>query len=147
MFESTLPPIRAVPVSSLRDRTRVLDLLFEPCSAIHDSFAVRLQERPFNSYAELVDFVGGRLNEWANTSKTDSRLGMLDGILSAHPRLGEKKVDSAQSRAEQAQLQGSAGEGEELMRLNEEYEAKFPGLRYVYVALRGIHSMTSMGTW
>ncbi|KLU91276.1 hypothetical protein MAPG_09797, partial [Magnaporthiopsis poae ATCC 64411] len=44
-----------------------------------------------------------------------------------------KKVDSAQSRAEQANLQKDAGaaEAERLAALNAEYEARFPGLRYV----------------
>ncbi|KJZ76859.1 hypothetical protein HIM_03736 [Hirsutella minnesotensis 3608] len=42
--------------------------------------------------------------------------------------VGAKGVDSAQSAAEQANL---AGEGEELAALNAEYEARFPGLRYV----------------
>ncbi|RBR14392.1 hypothetical protein FVER53590_08994 [Fusarium verticillioides] len=44
------------------------------------------------------------------------------------PRTRAKKVDSAQSSAEQANLQG---QGEELAKLNKEYEEKFPGLRYV----------------
>lgn len=52
-------------------------------------------------------------------------------VYSAHPRLGAKKVESAQSQAEQAQLQGSDEETKQLLRLNEEYEAKYPGLRYV----------------
>jgi 2-oxo-4-hydroxy-4-carboxy--5-ureidoimidazoline (OHCU) decarboxylase len=54
---------------------------------------------------------------------------LLD-ILSAHPRLGAKKVDSEQSQAEQKSL-GNESERAELQRLNEEYEKKFPGLRYV----------------
>src|SRR5690606_9558018 len=49
-------------------------------------------------------------------------------ILGSHPRLGEKKLDSAQSAAEQAQLRTAA---EQLAALNAEYEAQFPGLRYV----------------
>jgi len=57
----------------------------------------------------------------------------LDKILGAHPRLGEKKVDSAQSRAEQAQLNtGGQEETAKLLELNEKYEETFPGLRYVY---------------
>ena len=54
--------------------------------------------------------------------------------MQSHPRLGAAKVDSAQSRAEQASLgsgSGAAAEGEKLRVLNEEYEAAFPGLRYV----------------
>lgn len=40
-------------------------------------------------------------------------------------------MDSAQSAAEQAQLGGGEEEARQLAALNEEYEAKFPGLRYV----------------
>jgi 2-oxo-4-hydroxy-4-carboxy--5-ureidoimidazoline (OHCU) decarboxylase len=54
---------------------------------------------------------------------------LLD-ILSAHPRLGAKKVESEQSQAEQKSL-GNEHERAELQRLNEEYEKTFPGLRYV----------------
>lgn len=54
----------------------------------------------------------------------------LLSILSAHPRLGAKKVDSTQSQSEQSSL-GTETEREQLRELNEEYEATFPGLRYV----------------
>lgn len=71
------------------------------------------------------------LSESLSTSDTD----WLDKILGAHPRLGEKKVDSAQSRAEQAQLNtGGQEEATKLRELNEKYEETFPGLRYVYVS-------------
>ncbi|KAK4463878.1 Oxo-4-hydroxy-4-carboxy-5-ureidoimidazoline decarboxylase [Cladorrhinum samala] len=75
----------------------------------------------------------------------------LHGILGAHPRLGaakpatvatarqgkgegeeEEEELSEQSKAEQKQLRGGdPGEAEKLRKLNDEYEAKFPGLRYV----------------
>lgn len=56
----------------------------------------------------------------------------LHGVLGSHPRLGSKKVDSVQSAAEQAQLNvGAEEEAAKLKALNDEYEAKFPGLRYV----------------
>lgn len=45
-----------------------------------------------------------------------------------YPRLGDKKVESAQSVAEQAKL---GGYREELAKLNDKYEKAFPGLRYV----------------
>lgn len=75
----------------------------------------------------------------------------LHGILGAHPRLGaakppavkteqqgegeeeeEEEELSEQSKAEQKQLRGGdPEEAENLRKLNEEYEKKFPGLRYV----------------
>lgn len=46
--------------------------------------------------------------------------------------MGAKKVESAQSAAEQAKLQaGGEEEARLLAELNEEYERKFPGLRFV----------------
>ena len=52
--------------------------------------------------------------------------------MGSHPRLGAKKVESAQSQAAQAQLNtGGKEEAAKLRALNDEYEAKFPGLRYV----------------
>ena len=44
--------------------------------------------------------------------------------------MGAKKVDSEHSQAEQKSL-GSETEREQLKELNEEYERRFPGLRYV----------------
>jgi len=68
------------------------------------------------------------LSESALASDTE----WLDKILGAHPRLGAKKVESAQSQAEQAQLNtGGEGEAAKLRELNELYEKTFPGLKYV----------------
>lgn len=68
------------------------------------------------------------LSDSPSTSDTE----WLDKILGAHPRLGAKKVDSAQSQAEQAQLNtGGEEEATKLRNMNEEYEQTFPGLRYV----------------
>ena len=59
----------------------------------------------------------------------------LYAILGSHPRLGERRKEvvlSGFSSAEQRHLQQQQeGEREELARLNAEYEARFPGLRYV----------------
>lgn len=76
-----------------------------------------------------------RLTTLAASSRPEDATPLFE-ILSSHPRLGEKKVDSAQSRAEQKNLRAE-GESEEvvegLRRLNAEYEEEFQGLRYVYV--------------
>ena len=46
--------------------------------------------------------------------------------------MGAKKVESAQSQAEQAQLNtGGEEEAQKLRHLNDEYEKTYPGLRYV----------------
>jgi len=90
-----------------------------------------LRSATFPSYDILITAVNAQLAALA-ASDDDADVKKLSEILCSHPRLGEKKVDSEQSRKEQAQLQqGGEEEREMLGRLNEEYEGKFPGLRYV----------------
>ena len=127
----SLPAIETVPSSSTEERAGVLDTLFEPCTQLHTLSVETLGETKFDSYSALIDVVGRQLQSLYE-SRLESDLKWLNDILAAHPRLGEKKVDSEQSREEQTQLnQGEPGEGEKLAKLNQEYEEKFPGLRYV----------------
>lgn len=136
MSASRLPPISALPTLSTIERAAVLDALFEPCTALHTLSLNLLHTGTFSSYNDLIASIGVQLtnlSESASTSDTE----WLDNILGAHPRLGEKKIDSSQSKAEQAQLNtGGEEEATKLRELNDEYETTFPGLRYVYVALR-----------
>lgn len=74
----------------------------------------------------LITAIGAQL-----TALLTSDTQKLDEILSSHPRLGAKKVESELSQKEQAGLQGGEEEGRVLGELNREYEDKFPGLRYV----------------
>jgi 2-oxo-4-hydroxy-4-carboxy--5-ureidoimidazoline (OHCU) decarboxylase len=129
---SNLPPISQVPSLDTEARAQILDLLFEPCLQLHTLSVSLLHEQNFSSYKDLIAAVGKQLTALFE-SDLESDTKWLDSILSAHPRLGEKKVDSEQSRKEQAQLnQGDdAGEGKKLAALNSKYEATFPGLRYV----------------
>ncbi len=85
----------------------------------------------YSNYNEFVDDVRKQLHILAE-SDVEGSTEWLDRILGAHPRLGAKKVDSAQSQAEQAQLNtGGADDANKLAALNKKYEEKFPGLRYV----------------
>ncbi|MCJ1247332.1 hypothetical protein MMC30_004546 [Trapelia coarctata] len=130
---SSLPPIVSVPKLSTFERAAVLDFLFEPSTQLHTLSVGLLQEKCFSSYKDLIASVGLLLTDLAESSST-SDTEWLEKILGSHPRLGEKNVHSAQSRSEQAQLHGGEdGEEAELARLNKEYEAAFPGLRYVQV--------------
>lgn len=132
---ATLPAIDTVPSLPTESRAKILDLLFEPCTQLHTLSVSLLQESRFETYSALIAAVGGQLRALFKSIST-SDTEWLDAILSAHPRLGEKKVGnlSEASRAEQAKLQGGAAEeGAKLKALNEEYERTFPGLRYVYV--------------
>lgn len=143
-----LPPISNLPSLPSKTRAQILDLLFEPCPALH-TLALPLTSptsattgssttESFASYDDLIIAVGTSLSALAESTSSSDRQ-WLDTILAAHPRLGEKKVDSALSRAEQtamaaasaSQDDASKNEAEELMKLNAEYEAAFPGLRYV----------------
>ncbi|CAO2655165.1 Nn.00g102290.m01.CDS01 [Neocucurbitaria sp. VM-36] len=110
---TSLPAISTLPHSSDSTVTHVLDLLFEPSPPC----------TPSPCLAQLSALAAS--DDPADVEK-------LSEILCSHPRLGEKKVDSEQSRKEQAQLQtGGEEEKEMLGKLNSEYEEKFPGLRYV----------------
>lgn len=129
----TLPDVTTL--ASLPEPTlvSVLDLLFEPSEDLHTLAIPTLRSITFATYPELVDTLRDQLLAIAQSVQSDpSARKPLLSILGSHPRLGAKKVESAQSAAEQAQLQsGAVEEAEKLAALNQEYEAKFPGLRYV----------------
>lgn len=129
---TSIPPIAGIPSLSTVERSSVLDALFEPCAALHTLSMDLLHTTTFESYSDLIASVGTQLVDLSeSTLPSDGE--WLDKILGSHPRLGEKKVDSVQSKAEQAQLNtGPTEEAEKLKALNEEYEKTFPGLRYVY---------------
>lgn len=130
MTSPKLPPIADIMALPTKDRAAILDLLFEPSTQLHTLSVPLLHEKRFESYADLISAVGVQLTDLAE-SASSSDTEWLESILGSHPRLGAKKVESAQSQAEQAQLQGTADETEQLLALNEEYERKYPGLRYV----------------
>lgn len=142
-----LPPIETLTSLPPASHALILDTLFEPSPALHDLSLPLLARSSFPSYTDLVNAVGAQLVALRSSSAPSSAdAAALDAILAAHPRLGEKRVDSAQSRAEQAALRSApasdpdsaAGEADALRALNAEYEAAFPGLRYVvFVAGRG----------
>ncbi|KAK8113151.1 hypothetical protein PG984_013677 [Apiospora sp. TS-2023a] len=147
----SLPPIASLSTAPIKTQLAVLDLLFEPSTELHTLVLPTLRlkrasaagtseptpESPFASYASLIRHVGSLVTSLSSQSSSSSspsaqQQKKLHGILGSHPRLGAKKVESAQSQAEQAQLnQGGAEEAEKLKALNDEYEQKFPGLRYV----------------
>lgn len=132
MSNFKLPPISSLPSLSTNERAAVLDALFEPCTALHTLSVALLHTETFESYNDLIASIGVQLTDLSESTST-SDTEWLDKILGSHPRLGEKKVESEQSKAEQAQLNvGGEEEATKLRQLNEEYEKAFPGLRYVY---------------
>ncbi|TGO53779.1 hypothetical protein BCON_0118g00340 [Botryotinia convoluta] len=128
---TSIPPVAGIPSLSTVERSSVLDALFEPCTALHTLSMDLLHTTTFESYSDLIASVGTQLVDLSESTLPSDR-EWLDKILGSHPRLGEKKVESVQSKAEQAQLNtGPTEETEKLKALNEEYEKTFPGLRYV----------------
>jgi len=126
-----LPAAHTVPTLSTRKHTEILSALFEPCPALNTLALDYLAAGPFESYDDLIGIVYGLLAD-LNGSKTAKNTEWLLKILAAHPRLGAKKVESELSAGEQASLATvNAEEEEALKRLNEEYEKKFPGMRYI----------------
>lgn len=130
MNSKRLPHVGSIQGLPAEERAAILDLLFEPSTQLHTLSVPLLHEQSFSSYADLISAVGVQLIELSE-SPSSSDTAWLESILGSHPRLGAKKVESAQSQAEQAQLQGTSEESEQLRSLNEEYEKKYPGLRYV----------------
>lgn len=141
-----LPP--AAHLSDLPDseRATILDLLFEPSPTLRSIFLPLTGFAKFFSYDDLIAAIGAKLLSLAESTNPED-IKDLEDVLSSHPRLGEKKVDSAMSKMEQAaMLQASAAtstsagsvdeeaktkEAETLQQLNQDYEEAFPGLRYV----------------
>jgi 2-oxo-4-hydroxy-4-carboxy--5-ureidoimidazoline (OHCU) decarboxylase len=143
----SLPQITTLPSLDTSSRAGVLDLLFEPSTQLHTLSVTALSEHSFTSYANLIAHIESQFTALLK-SDLESDQKWLDTILGAHPRLGEKKVESAMSRAEQAAMKAaesatsgqatggrSSGDAEDVARrladLNAQYEATFPGLRYV----------------
>jgi len=124
-MEERLPP--AATLHALEEKTikEVLDILFEPSPAFHTLLIPKIkQSTSLTSYSSLAFLAKQSLQSLSPDSP------ILLSILSAHPRLGAKKIDSTQSQNEQKSL-GSDSQRRELEELNEEYERRFPGLRYV----------------
>lgn len=126
----TLPAIESLASLGDGSLAATFDLLFEPSVDLHALATPVARSSTFASYTDLVETLRATLLSVQAAVRSDAvaRAPLLR-ILGAHPRLGEKKqAVSDQSRAEQASLQGEA---EKLAALNAEYEATFPGLRYI----------------
>lgn len=134
-----LPAITSLPTLSDAALTSTLDLLFEPSADLHTLALPTMRVMSFISYSDLIATLRDELLVVANAVQEGEAKKPLLRILAAHPRLGEKRIESAMSKAEQANLRGErtgkGGDNEEvsaeLTRLNREYEERFPGLRYV----------------
>jgi 2-oxo-4-hydroxy-4-carboxy--5-ureidoimidazoline (OHCU) decarboxylase len=130
-----LPALSSLPSQSQETQLRVLDTLFEPSPELHQLMLPLLANQTFNSYASLIDAVGGRISALSTPNSPADRK-LLFGILGSHPRLGRAPANpehlSELSKKEQAQLNtGAEEQAQKLLAMNAEYEEKFPGLRFV----------------
>lgn len=124
-----LPPASTLPTLPAETQQAILSALFEPSPSLHATLSPLLQT-PHQTYPSLISTIKTHLLSLRTTDHS-----LLLSILASHPRLGAPKVESAQSQAEQANLRQGGGDSEEVVEqlrvLNEEYEKKFPGLRFV----------------
>jgi 2-oxo-4-hydroxy-4-carboxy--5-ureidoimidazoline (OHCU) decarboxylase len=125
LLPTPLPPAATLPTQPSEIQTAILSALFEPSPSLTSTLAPLLTT-PYPTYPSLIDAIKSHL-----LSLRSNNAPLLLSILASHPRLGAPKVDSAQSAAEQAQLQGGEEVVAQLGKLNAEYEAAFPGLRFV----------------
>lgn len=131
---STIPPITILPALPPSAQIAVLSALFEPSDALQEIALPLLLSGGFGSYVAWIDVIGKQLRSLAESASSND-IRALDEILRAHPRLGEKKIQSIRSGAEQASLHGSPDDEGRLRELNQRYEQVFPGLRYMYVSV------------
>jgi len=132
-----LPPVSEIYASKDNSREGPLAgafaTLFEPSSALFDCLVpsvidiisnpraeAPISQRTFNT---LIDIAIRDLDGWT--------YGKQASFLSGHPRIGEIKGLSALSASEQAAHATPPEVLARLSDLNEEYERRYPGLRYI----------------
>ncbi|KAI5811093.1 Oxo-4-hydroxy-4-carboxy-5-ureidoimidazoline decarboxylase [Peziza echinospora] len=138
-----LPPASAFPTLPPQSQTQILTSFFEKCPPLvsHLLPILTATTTPHDSYTPFIEQVRHELH-LLNISENTQDQGKLLEILAAHPRLGEKDVESVMSRMEQRAMKQSEDRGtvdleeeeriaRELERLNKVYEETFPGMRYV----------------
>lgn len=118
----------------------ILDNLFEPCTTLNSYLLSKIKSQKFNTYTELIEFCRVNLLDLLESfKKNEDDLKLKETIckiVSAHPRLGVPKKDklSVHSQNEQKSLNSDNDNKElanALIKLNNEYEEKFPGLIFV----------------
>lgn len=130
-----LPPVSEIYASKDASRdgptAQAFATLFEPSSALFDLLVpsvIAITTNPESSipkrtYNALIDIAINELDGWPH--------GQQATFLGGHPRIGEIKGLSALSASEQAAHATPPEVLARLSELNEEYERRFPGLRYI----------------
>jgi 2-oxo-4-hydroxy-4-carboxy--5-ureidoimidazoline (OHCU) decarboxylase len=128
-----LPPVSEIYASGNTSRDGPLALafavLFEPSPALFEFLVPSVvatiagSQTPRPSYNALIDTAIRELEGWPHGRKAS--------FLEGHPRIGEIKGLSALSASEQATHATPPEVLARLLVLNEEYERRYPGLRYI----------------
>ncbi|RCK67348.1 putative allantoinase 1 [Candida viswanathii] len=134
-----LPSIATLKQLPPADQKHVLDQLFEPCDTLSNFIFIKVLPQDFASYPDFINLVRSelivflRINEHAHNSYGEELSPVINEIISAHPRLGEPKKEalSVHSSNEQKTLNSDPEIVAKLKEMNEKYEQRFPGLRYV----------------
>lgn len=147
MSSLTIPPSTKLSSLPYEKVSSVLGLLFEPTDSLNKLIYTTIiqssstsnsnsNSNSLDSYPTLIEKVRTLLLTSIDPSD-DSQKDLVSEIIAAHPRLGSKKVDSEQSKKEQASLQSGSQQDQQqqlqqkLNELNQVYEKTFPGLRFV----------------
>jgi 2-oxo-4-hydroxy-4-carboxy--5-ureidoimidazoline (OHCU) decarboxylase len=130
-----LPPVSEIyasgDISPEGSLAQAFATLFEPSSALFeflvpsvDAIIANPGSRvPRRTYNALIDLAISELEGWPH--------GQQASFLGGHPRIGEIKGLSALSASEQAAHATPPEVLARLLELNEEYERRYPGLRYI----------------
>lgn len=126
------PPTELTSLSHLQ-KVEVLDHLFEPCLTLGEIITDRVMKSDFSTYKQFIEACRSELLAFLDEEPTHpENSAKIAKIVSAHPRLGPSKDKlSSHSSSEQKSLAGTAEEAQRLADLNDAYEKRFPGLRYV----------------
>ncbi|KAG8862165.1 hypothetical protein FRB96_002195 [Tulasnella sp. 330] len=125
---TTLPPL-ASALQVKDDLNTALSILFEPSSILTSTLVPQLYTKlalitpPPTTYSVIVDLVTKQLQEWQPLPKA--------AFIESHPRIGEVKGLSALSDKEQATTATPPATLARLAHLNEMYERRYTGLRFV----------------
>lgn len=145
------------------EKCKVIDTLFEHSPVLHSITLPILSHHTFQSYPALIAYIGRHLASMQTDRQVDKldailgahpRLGEKREKVSELSRREQANLNSPSPNEQQEQQTGAAeaenaaqnptshrhrgsgnldGIASELQRWNELYEARFPGLRYVYV--------------
>src|SRR5579863_3043632 len=132
-----LPPVSEIYASRDVSRdgplARAFATLFEPSSALFEFFVPSViaimadpddrRRIPRRTYNTLIDIAISEIRGWPHERQAS--------FIGGHPRIGEIKGLSALSASEQAAHATPPEVLARLAELNEEYERRYPGLRYI----------------